>query len=213
MTTCDEVFENNRQWVEQKKKQQPEFFDRLAEGQHPDFLFIGCSDSRAPAATIMGLEPGEVFVHRNVGNLMVNTDVNAHSVLEYAVEHLEVDHIVVCGHYGCGAVQAATEPKDLGLLNGWLREIRDVYRLHREELDAIDDPEQRRRRLVELNIREQCTQLVKTAVVQRHYLNRGGPHVHGWVFCLSDGRLRDLEFPFEQKLDEIRETYDLAAGD
>lgn len=202
------VFEGNRKWVEQKAKEN-DFFAKLASGQSPDFLYIGCSDSRVPANEIMGLEPGEVFVHRNIANLVVNTDLNAHSVIEYAVQHLEVDHIVVCGHYGCGGVKAAMQSADLGILNGWLREVRDVYRLHRKQLDAIEDPEVRYRRLVELNVQEQCIHVVKTASVQKHFLRRKHPTVHGWVFDLADGLIRDLEIPFDEILADIRSIYRL----
>ena len=210
MSGYDDVFENNRKWVEQQTEDDPDFFEKLAEEQHPDFLFIGCADSRVPASTIMGLEPGEVFVHRNVANLVVNTDSNGLSVLHYAVDHLQVDHIVVCGHYGCGGIQAAMQSRDLGgPLNGWLREIRDVYRRYKDELDAIDDEEARGRRLVELNVAQQCRNLIKTAVVQRNYLERNAPRVHGWVYSLETGLLSDLEIPFEELLDEIREVYRL----
>lgn len=203
------VFERNRNWVERCTADDPEFFTKLAAEQHPEFLFIGCADSRVPASSIMDVDPGSVFVHRNVANLVVNTDVNALSTIHYAVDHLEVDHVVVCGHYGCGGVKAAMQSKDLGILNGWLREIRDVYRLHREELDAIEDEDEQQRRLVELNVHEQCRAVIKTAVVQRNYLQRGAPKVHGWVYSLSTGLLEDLKVPFEQLLDEVRETYRL----
>jgi carbonic anhydrase len=202
------VFEGNRRWVEEKKNEEG-FFEALAAGQSPSFLYIGCADSRVSANEIMGCNPGEVFVHRNVANVVVNTDLNAHTVIEYAVDVLLVDHIVVVGHYGCGGVKAAMEPKDLGLMNGWLREIRDVYRLHRKELDAIKDEEQRYRRLVELNVQEQCIHVMKTASVQKHYLRRRHPTVHGWVFDLHDGILKDLELPFDKLLEEIREIYRL----
>lgn len=205
----EKVFENNRRWVEERTAEDPGFFERLSREQHPKFLFIGCSDSRVPASSIMGVEPGEVFVHRNVANLVVNTDVNCHSVIHYAVDYLQVDHLVVCGHYGCGGVEAALQSKDLGLLNGWLREIRDIYRLHRAELEEISDMDSRRRRLVELNVREQCINLIKTAVVQRNYIARGAPRVHGWVYELSTGLLEDLEIPFDELLSEVREVYRL----
>lgn len=202
------VFEGNRRWVEEKKNQEG-FFENLAAGQSPSFLYIGCADSRVSANEIMGCDPGEVFVHRNVANVIVNTDLNAHTVIEYAVTVLEVDHIVVVGHYGCGGVKAAMQPQDLGLMNGWLREIRDVYRLHRVELNAIEDEEARYRRLVELNVQEQCVHVMKTACVQKHYLKRKHPTVHGWVFDLSDGILKDLELPFDKLLEEIQEIYRL----
>lgn len=205
----DQVFENNKKWVEKKKASDADFFVKLAAEQNPDFLFIGCSDSRVPANEIMGLEPGEVFVHRNIANLVVNTDVNCQSVIQYAVDVLNVDHIVVCGHYGCGGVLAAMQSADLGLLNGWLREVRDVYRLHTEELDAIEEVDQRYRRLVELNVREQCANVIKTAQVQRQFMSRGNPRVHGWVYDLSEGLLVDLNIPFEETLEHVRKIYRL----
>lgn len=211
MSKYDEVFENNRRWVEQSTASDPDFFRRLATSQDPDFLFIGCSDSRVPANQIMGLDPGEVFVHRNVANLVVGTDINAQSVIEYAVGTLDVEHIVVCGHYGCGGVAAAMQPADLGLLNGWLREIRDVYRMHQDELDAIQDQDARYRRLIELNIQEQCVNIIKTAVVQKTYFKTGHPIVHGWVYDVSNGLLHDLEIPFTEILAEIKKIYDLGA--
>ncbi len=211
MSKYDEVFENNRRWVEQSTKSDPDFFRRLATSQDPDFLFIGCSDSRVPANQIMGLDPGQVFVHRNVANLVVGTDINAQSVIEYAVGTLDVEHIVVCGHYGCGGVAAAMQPADLGLLNGWLREIRDVYRMYQDELDAIQDQDARYRRLIELNIQEQCVNIIKTAVVQKTYFKTGHPIVHGWVYDVSNGLLHDLEIPFTEILAEIKKIYDLGA--
>ncbi len=211
MSNYDDVFENNRRWVEQSTKNDPDFFRRLATSQDPDFLFIGCSDSRVPANQIMGLDPGQVFVHRNVANLVVGTDINAQSVIEYAVGTLDVEHIVVCGHYGCGGVAAAMQPADLGLLNGWLREIRDVYRMYQDELDAIQDQDARYRRLIELNIQEQCVNLIKTAVVQKTYLRTGHPRVHGWVYDVSNGLLRDLDIPFDEILGKIQKIYDLGA--
>jgi carbonic anhydrase len=209
MTRYDEVFENNRQWVARNTERDPDFFSRLATHQDPDFLFIGCADSRVPANEIMGLDPGDVFVHRNVANLVVGTDINAQSVIEYAVGHLDVKHVIVCGHYGCGGVAAALQPADLGLLNGWLREIRDVYRLHQKELEAIEDTDARYRRLVELNVREQCVNVIKTAVVLKKYAHTGHPVVHGWVYDVANGLLRDLEVPFEEILERIQEIYRL----
>ncbi len=208
MERYKQVFENNRKWVAERNKDEG-YFERLSAGQSPDFLYIGCADSRVPANQIMGLEPGDVFVHRNVANLVVNTDLNVHTVIEYAVEHLQVKHIIVCGHYGCGGVKAAMQSADLGLLNPWLREVRDVFRLHRDELMAIADEEARYRRLVELNVQEQCIRVLKTASVQKHLLKRQHPTVHGWVFDLHDGILKDLEIPFDRILDDIREIYRL----
>jgi carbonic anhydrase len=209
MTSYDEVFENNRKWVERNTDRDPDFFSRLATHQNPDLLFIGCADSRVPPNEIMGLYPGDVFVHRNIANLVVSTDINAQSVIEYAVGQLDVKHVIVCGHYGCGGVAAAMQPADLGLLNGWLREIRDVYRLYQEELDAIEDTDARYRRLVELNIQEQCVNVIKTAVVQKTYVRTGHPTVHGWVYDVSNGLLRDLDIPFGEILGQIQEIYRL----
>ena len=205
----ESVFENNRRWVEEKRAADPEFFTRLARGQKPDFLYIGCADSRVPANEIMGLEPGQVFVRRNIANLVVNIDVNANSVIQYAVEQLKVRHIVVCGHYGCGGVKAALQSEDMGLLNGWLREVRDVYRLHEKELNSIADDQARYDRLVELNVHEQCVNVIKTAFVQKSYRRHGFPIVHGWVYHLDEGLLRDLEIPFVEVLDRVREIYHL----
>ncbi len=212
MTDYHRIFENNKRWIASKTANDKDFFKKLAKDQNPDFLYIGCSDSRVPANEIMGLEPGEVFVHRNIANLVVNTDLNVMSVINYAVENLKVKHIIVCGHYNCGGVKAAMEAKDLGILNPWLRNIRDVYRLHREELDAIEDDHARYNRLVELNVIEQCLNVVKTAEVQKSYINTGYPNVAGWVFDLAKGELIDLEINFEKRLEDIRDIYDLFGG-
>jgi carbonic anhydrase len=203
------VFDNNRRWVAERNAEDASFFERLSQGQNPDFLYIGCADSRVPANQIMGLDPGDVFVHRNVANLVVNTDMNAGAVIQYAVENLGVRHVVVCGHYGCGGVKAAMQSADLGQLNGWLREIRDVYRLHAAQLDAIADEDERYARLVELNVREQAINVIKTAWVQKSYLKNGYPVVHGWVYSLADGLLKDLEIPFEEILEDVRKIYAL----
>ncbi|MCA9533889.1 MAG: carbonic anhydrase [Myxococcales bacterium] len=205
----DRIFTANRAWVAKMLAEDEDFFEDLATDQAPDYLYIGCADSRVPANSIMGLKPGEVFVHRNIANCVPNTDINSHSVIQYAVEALKVKHIIVCGHYGCGGVQAAMQPKDLGLINGWLREIRDVFRLHRAELLDIADETERFKRLVELNVQEQCIHVIKTACVQKSFAATGYPIVHGWVFDLHDGLLRDLNIPFETILDEIREIYRL----
>ncbi|KAF2201816.1 carbonic anhydrase 2 [Delitschia confertaspora ATCC 74209] len=205
----DRIFESNKKWAVQRSKEDPEFFAKLSAGQQPDYLWIGCSDSRIPAEAITGLGPGEMFIHRNIANLVPNTDLNVMSVVEYAVRHLKVKHIVVCGHYGCGGVKAAMEPHDLGILNPWLRNIRDVYRLHEKELDGILDEEKRYERLVELNVVEQCRNVIKTAAVQKSYMEGGFPVVHGWVFGFKDGLLKDLEIGFEGVLGGIRKIYDL----
>ncbi|MFI5135849.1 MAG: carbonic anhydrase [Chitinophagales bacterium] len=209
MTSYEQIFENNKKWVESKTANDKSYFDRLAVEQQPDYLYIGCSDSRVPANEIMGLEPGEVFVHRNVANLVNSVDLNVISVVNYAVEHLDVKHIIVCGHYNCGGVQAAMQPKDLGVLNPWLRNIRDVYRIHHLELDSITDEKQRFNRLVELNVSEQCFNVSKYAVVQKSFLSKGYPVVHGWVFDLHNGLLIDLKIDFREILKSIQKIYNL----
>ncbi|MCP4870751.1 MAG: carbonic anhydrase [Proteobacteria bacterium] len=207
-----QVLQNNRDWVARTMEEDPSFFETLAAGQSPDFLYIGCADSRVPANTIMGLRPGSVFVHRNVGNLVVNTDANAQAVIQYAVEHLHVRHVIVCGHYGCGAAHAATEHADHGLLHGWLGEIRDVYRFHQDELEALPDEEARHRRLIELNVWEQCANVIKTSALQRHYEEFGFPSVHGWVYDLSDGLIKDLAIPFEALREEVQRLHHVGPG-
>lgn len=207
------IFVDNKKWVEKKKDETPDFFDHLAESQNPDYLYIGCSDSRVHANEIMGLQPGEVFVHRNIANMVVNTDLNALSVINYGVHYLNVKYIIVCGHYNCGGIKAAMEPRDLGILNPWLRNIRDVYRLHEQELDAITDPQSRYNRLVEINVYEQCLNVIKTAEVQKAYLEQGYPRVAGWVYDLKEGILIDLNIDFKKELDRIRKIYDLTKGE
>lgn len=209
MESYKEIFEHNRRWVANRTKNDSDYFVNLARDQKPEYLYIGCSDSRVPANEIMGLEPGEVFVHRNIANLVPNNDLNVGSVINYAVMHLGVKHVIVCGHYNCGGVKAAMQAKDLGLLNPWLRNIRDVYRLHREELEAISDEEARYRRLVELNVIEQCINVIKTAEVQEIYLEKGYPIVNGWVFDLANGELKDLKISFKERLKDIQEIYNL----
>jgi carbonic anhydrase len=209
MKAYQQVFENNRAWVEEMTAKDPNYFMEMAEDQTPTFLYIGCSDSRVPANVIMGLPPGEVFVHRNIANLVVNTDDNCQCVIHYAVGVLKVKHIIVCGHYGCGGIKAAMVPRDMGLLNGWLREIRDIARLHKDKLKPIVDPEAFHRRLVELNVLEQCQNVLKTASVQRSYIQTGYPIVHACVYDLHDGLLRDLSFDHEGTLKQVQEVYDL----
>jgi len=212
MSNYQELFDNNKKWVASIIAKDATFFERLSKFQSPDFLYIGCSDSRVPANEIMGLEPGEVFVHRNVANLVVNIDLNVMSVINYAVAQLKVKHIIVCGHYNCGGVKAAMEPKDMGILNPWLRNIRDVYRLHNAELSAIADEHARYNRLVELNVQEQCVNVIKTAVVQKSYAQNRYPVVHGWVFNLETGYIKDLEIDFDEKLKDIQQIYNLTGG-
>jgi len=201
-----QIFKNNEAWIAEKLNLDPDYFQKLSQGQNPDILYIGCSDSRVTAEELMGAQPGEVFIHRNIANLVPNNDLNVMSVINFAVNHLQVDHIVVCGHYGCGGVKAALQHADLGLLNPWLRNIRDVYRLHKNQLNAIDTEEFRYKRLVELNVQEQCVNVIKTAVVQKAHLSRGLA-VHGWVFDIHTGRLIDLEIDFDGILKGIMEIY------
>jgi carbonic anhydrase len=204
----EKIFENNHQWINEKLKLSHDYFDNLSKGQNPEVLYIGCSDSRVTAEELMGAQPGEVFVHRNIANMVPNNDLSAMSVITYAVRNLQVKHIIVCGHYYCGGVKAAMQSADLGILNPWLRSIRDVYRLHREELQAITDEDEKYRRLVELNVQEQCVNVIKTADVQRAYADRG-LLVHGWVFDVSTGRLIDLKIDFPHILHGIMEIYRL----
>lgn len=203
-----QIFENNRKWIESKLSADGEYFKKLAEGQNPKILYIGCSDSRVTAEELMGAKPGEVFVYRNIANMVNNTDLSAMSVINYAVSHLKVKHIVVCGHYYCGGVKAAMQSADLGLLNPWLRSIRDVYRLHKEELAEIDDEDHRYKRLIELNVQEQCVNVIKTADVQKG-IRLKNLEVHGWVFDLQSGEIKDLKIDFDKILNEIMEIYRL----
>lgn len=204
----DRVFENNEKWIKEKLTFDPQYFEHMGEGQNPELLFIGCSDSRVTAEELMGLGPGEVFVHRNIANMVSGIDLNAMSVVEYAVVHLKVNHVVVCGHYACGGVKAAMQSEDLGILNPWLRNIRDVYRIHKKELNAITDQEKKYDRLVELNVQEQCVNLIKTAAVQKAFRQRG-LLVHGWVFDIHTGKLIDLKIDFDSILENIMEIYHL----
>jgi carbonic anhydrase len=187
-----QLFANNRAWVDEQLARDPAYFSRLAGGQAPKFLFIGCSDSRVNANEITGTPVGEMFIHRNIANLVVPTDMNLMSVLQFAVEVLHVEHVIVCGHYGCGGVRAAVDNHYHGLIDKWLRTIKDVYRLYHRELDAIDDSEQRHRRLVELNVREQVYKLCSTSFVQRAWHDERRLHVHGWVYDIEEGLLNDL---------------------
>lgn len=209
----DAIFENNKKWVESQVANNSDFFKNLSATQTPDFLYIGCSDSRVSAEEMMGMKPGELFVHRNIANVVNALDMSSTAVIQYAVEHLKVKHIIVCGHYGCGGVKAAMTPQDLGLLNPWLRNIRDVYRLHQQELDAFDDEQKRYDRLVELNVQEQCINVIKMAVVQEQYLLDEYPVVHGWVFDMSTGTIIDLEIDFEKTLKDIQKIYNLTDSD
>lgn len=204
----EKVFEHNKAWINKRLAQDPAFFDQLSAGQSPEILYIGCSDSRVTAEELLGAEPGQVFVHRNIANMVISLDLNTTSVLDYAVEHLKVKNIVVCGHYNCGGIKSAMIPKDLGIMNPWLRNIRDVYRLHADELNSIENEGMRYNRLVELNVQEQCVNVVKNPFVQRAMLN-DGLAVHGWVFDLFTGKLIDLELDFELILNNIKEIYNI----
>lgn len=193
MKSYIELLEANKEWAAQQLSVDPKFFSNLAETQTPEFLWIGCSDSRVPANEITGTTPGEIFVHRNIANLVIHTDVNMLSVLEYAVMHLKVKHVIVCGHYGCGGVKAAMGNNDFNqILNMWLRVIKDVYRHNRAELEAITDIDERADRLVELNVREQAEKLCKTSIIQKAWKLREGPEIHGWVYGLKDGLLKEI---------------------
>jgi len=203
-----QVFNNNEKWIKDKMALNPEFFNNLGKGQNPELLFIGCSDSRVSAEELMGLGPGDVFVHRNIANMVISIDLNVMSVVNYAVEHLKVNHVVVCGHYSCGGVKAAMQSADLGILNPWLRNIRDVYRLHKNKLNAITNEDEKYDRLVELNVQEQCVNLIKTAAVQKASRERG-LKVHGWVFDIHTGKLIDLKIDFDTILQNIMEIYHL----
>jgi carbonic anhydrase len=208
MKALKECFEANRVWSERMRARDPQFFQRLVEAQRPGLLWIGCSDSRLPPDQVVGRLPGEIFVHRNVGNVVVHTDLNCLSVLQYGIDVLKVRHVVVCGHYGCGGVEAAMSPDPLGLIDNWLRHIRDVYAVHREELDALPDRAARAKRLCELNVAAQVANVCHTTIVQDAW-RRGQPlAVHGWIYELADGLLRDLDLVV-QSADEIPRSYRL----
>ena len=211
MKPYDVLLNDNKQWAARKVAEDPGFFDRLLHLQTPEFLWIGCSDSRVPANQITDTEPGEIFVHRNVANLVINTDVNLLSVLDYAVNHLKVKHVIVCGHYGCGGVRAATTNTDFkAVLNMWLRNIKDVYRIHRDELDAIADEQERENRLVELNVQEQVFNLAKTSIIQRAWKSESRPDLHGWVYGLENGIIKPVyEMKSGTHIDPIYEYDDL----
>ena len=204
MKPFERLLLENKAWAAEKLEIDPQYFLRQSKDQSPEFFWIGCSDSRVPANEVTNTEPGEIFVHRNVANLVVNTDLNLLSVLQYAVEVLKVKHIIVCGHYGCGGVKAAMTQKSYGIINKWLRNIKDVYRFHRDEIDSIQDEQKRVDRLVELNVKEQIHNLAKTSIVQKAWINRQGPTLHGWVYRLDDGILNNiLTVDYNFKVDPI----------
>lgn len=199
------ILDNNKKWVENKLAISPNYFKNLAEGQNPPLLWIGCSDSRVPANEIIGAEPGEVFVHRNIANMVVHSDMNMLSVLDYAVNALKVKHVIVCGHYGCGGVKAAMGNSSIGIIDNWIRHIKDVYRFHQHELDAIENEKQRFNKFVEINVKEQVMDLAKTSIVQNAWKNGQELSLHGWVYGLNDGYVTDLDVNFscDKDLDDV----------
>ncbi len=211
MTSYEKLLLDNKEWAKGQVEDDPDFFKRLSSLQTPEFLWIGCSDSRVPADKITGTQPGEIFVHRNIANMVVHTDVNLLSVLDFAVNHLKVKHVIVCGHYGCGGIKAAMTNHDYKyVLNMWLRNIKDVYRLYREELTIIEDEEKRANRLVELNVKEQVMHLAKTSIIQRAWVNEKRPHLHGWVYGLKDGLINPVfEMEAGTHIDPLYEYDDL----
>lgn len=207
MTSYEKLLLENKAWAREKTEDDPEFFSRLEHLQTPEFLWIGCSDSRVPANQITGTQPGEIFVHRNIANLVINTDVNMLSVLDYAVNVLKVKHVIVCGHYGCGGVKAALTNKDYKqVLNMWLRNIKDIYRLHKQEMEKITAGEERVNRLIELTVKEQVINLAKTSIVQKAWKEEQRPHLHGWVYSLSNGLINPVfEMQAGTQIDHIYE--------
>ncbi len=205
MKSYEKLLLENKAWAAEKLSSDAEYFNRLADVQTPEFLWIGCSDSRVPANEITGTQPGEIFVHRNIANVVVHTDVNLLSVLDYAVNHLKVKHVIVCGHYGCGGVKASMTNTDYkAVLNMWLRNIKDVYRHNREELDGIADLNERADRLAELNVMEQVRHLAQTTIIQNAWQDRNGPDLHGWVYGLKDGLINPvLELRAGSKIDSL----------
>lgn len=193
MQSYERLLAENKTWAKQKLAVDPDYFNRLVHVQNPEFLWIGCSDSRVPANEITGTQPGEIFVHRNIANMVIHTDLNLLSVLQYAVEVLKVKHIIVCGHYGCGGVKAAMTNHNFGIINKWIRNIKDVHRFHREEVDAIKDENDQINRMVELNVQEQVLNLAKTSIIQKAWKERKAPHLHGWVYDLKDGIINPIQ--------------------
>lgn len=204
--TYKEIFKHNEKWIAEKLSKDPDFFLKMSGDQYPDFLFIGCSDSRADPEELLGLELGDIFVHRNVSNIVNPIDLNVTSVIQYAVENLNVKHIIVCGHYGCGGIHAAIEHQGLGKSSPWLQIIRDIYRIHWNELEAIEDVGKRLDRLVELNVIEQSINVIKTDCVQRRFIAKEYPIVHGWVYDMRTGKIIDLNLDFEAELKKIQKV-------
>jgi carbonic anhydrase len=206
MKSYEKLLENNKTWAEQAVNNDPEFFNRLKNTQSPEYLWIGCSDSRVPPDSITGTRPGEIFIHRNIANMVVHTDLNMLSVLQYAVEVLKVKHVIVCGHYGCGGVKAAMTHQSLGIINKWLRNIKDVYRMHQDEVNFLPNDEERLNRLIELNVQEQVMNLAKTSIIQKAWKDNNAPHLHGWVYGLNDGLIKPIfEMAANTHIDSIYE--------
>ncbi|MDH3359673.1 MAG: carbonate dehydratase [Desulfobulbaceae bacterium] len=193
MRVLKDLFEKNKKWAEKIKETDPDFFSKLSKQHNPEYLWIGCSDSRVPATEIVNLMPGEIFVHRNIANIVVHTDLNCLSVIQYAVEVLQVKHIIVCGHYGCAGVKAAMDDKEHGLIDNWLRNIRDAYRFNQEEIDSVTDQEEKIDRMCELNVIEQVYNICQTTIVQNAWKEGQELTVHGWIYSIEDGILRDLD--------------------
>ncbi|MFT5082389.1 MAG: carbonic anhydrase [Lentisphaeria bacterium] len=206
MRNLSDLFENNKRWAEKIKASSPDFFQKLSEQQNPEYLWVGCSDSRVPANEIVGMLPGEIFVHRNIANLVIHTDLNCLSVIQFAVEVLKVKHIIVCGHYGCGGIKAAMENKDHGLIDNWLRNIKDIHRHYHEQIDALDDEAAKVNLLCELNVVEQVSHVCQTNIVQRAWKIGQDLTVHGWIYSIEDGILKDLNVDASTG-DEIAEIH------
>jgi len=206
----EKLLQNNKEWAAEELNKDAEYFHRLAHVQHPEFLWIGCSDSRVPADKITGTQPGEIFVHRNIANMVVHTDLNLLAVLEYAVNHLKVKHIIVCGHYGCGGVKAAMTNHNYGIINKWIRNIKDVYRIHRDEIKYQTKEEDQLNRLIELNVQEQVMNLAKTSIIQKCWKEEQRPYLHGWVYGLDNGIINPIcEMGHNDHLDPLYEFDDL----
>jgi len=204
----NQLLENNKKWVTENLERDPQFFERLSNGQQPPLLWIGCADSRVPANEIIGAMPGEVFVHRNIANMVIHTDMSMLSVLDYAVNLLKVKHIIVCGHYGCGGVKAAMGSQHIGLIDNWIRHIKDVYRFHQDELNSIKDEKKRFDRFIEVNVMEQVLDLAKTSIVQAAWESKQELQIHGWVYDIKDGLINDLRVTIEND-DQLSEVYQL----
>ncbi len=208
LKSYNQLLENNRKWVDRQLEMDPNFFSDLAKGQNPPILWIGCSDSRVPANEIIGAKPGDVFVHRNIANMVVHSDMSMLSVLDYAVNVLKVKHIIVCGHYGCGGVATAMTNKQVGLIDNWIRHIKDVYRFRKYDIESISDNEERFNRFVEINVEEQVQNLAKTSILQNAWANGQSVHIHGWVYSIADGLVRDMDTHYTNS-DQLDNMYQI----